>query len=73
MSNKNLKVGNWSIEKVEQKLADNHLQENQYNKELASIDKTFKALLIRKKKLAKLISKNMKYRNLLIKIFMKTK
>ncbi len=44
-----------------------HEQENEFNKEISQIDKLFRLKLQRKLKLQKLISKNMKYRNELIK------
>lgn len=73
MGNKNLKQGNWSIEKVYQKLKENHEQENTYNKENSDIDKKIKSLLIRKSKVNKMVSKNMKYRIILINILTKVK
>lgn len=44
-----------------------HEQENTFNKEMSKIDNQVKLLLIRKERLKKKISGNMKYRNWLIK------
>lgn len=49
------------------RLKEAHSLEDEYNKEMSKIDKQIKDLLSRKRILAKLISKNMKYRNSLIK------
>jgi len=52
---------------LNERLKSAHELENGYNKELSDIDKQIRHLERRKTKLAKLISKNMKYRNSLIK------
>lgn len=49
------------------RLKEAHDLEDTYNKEMSKIDKQVRHLMRRKQKLAKLISKNMKYRNSLIK------
>lgn len=59
---------NWTKEQTLQKLQKAHEQENEFNKEMSDIDKLFRIKTIRKQKLRKLISKNMKYRNQLIKM-----
>ena len=59
---------NWTKEDTLKRLQRAHEQENELNKEMSDIDKWIKVKLIRKIKIAKLISKNMKYRNVLIKM-----
>jgi len=49
-------------------LAALHEIEDEYNKELIRIDKQMGSLAIRKKVLARLISKNMKHRNRIINL-----
>lgn len=56
----------WSIEKIRTKLEQAHEQENEFNKEMSVVSFQIKQLVIKKAKLARQISKNMKYRNLLI-------
>jgi uncharacterized coiled-coil DUF342 family protein len=58
----------WTKEQTLEKLQKAHEQENEFNKEMSEIDKLFRQKNIRKAKLQKLISKNMKYRNQLIKM-----
>jgi hypothetical protein len=48
------------------KLTELHEHEDEFNKEMAKIDFNIKQLKARKEKLRKQISRNMKYRNLLI-------
>lgn len=48
------------------KLSQLHKGEDELNKQIGLIDKQIAQLLKQKLKLAKLVSKNMKYRNLLI-------
>ena len=62
------KKGNWAKEKIREKLKEAHEQENGFNKEMSKIDKQIGQLQIRKRKLARLISKNMIYRKKLIDI-----
>jgi hypothetical protein len=52
---------------IREKLKKAHEQENEYNIEIGNIDKQITKLHKRKVKLAKLISGNMKHRNMLIK------
>lgn len=59
---------NWTKEQTLEKLQRAHEQENEFNKEMSDIDKLFRIKTIRKLKLKKLISGNMKYRNKLIKL-----
>ena len=54
------------MKSIKDKLKELHQEENLLNKEICKIDKSIYILLKRKKKLASLVSKNMKYRNLLI-------
>lgn len=56
----------WSIEKIRTKLEQAHEQENEFNKEMNAVSFQIKQLEIKKAKLARRISKNVKYRNLLI-------
>lgn len=72
MKNKTLKIGDWTEEKVRAKILKSHEQENEYNSEIGSIDKQVKGLKFRKQRLTKLVSKNMKYRNLIV-TFLPTK
>lgn len=53
-------------EQILSKLKDCHKQEDDLNKALSEIDKEIDRLTKVKAKTSKLISKNMKYRNLLI-------
>jgi hypothetical protein len=53
--------------KIREKLLQAHRQENSMNIEIGKIDKEIKELQKRKKKLAGMVSSNMKYRNGLIK------
>lgn len=53
-------------EEKKQRLTKLHEQEDGYNKEVARINNQIKQLEIRKKKLARMISHNMKYRNKII-------
>lgn len=50
---------------IKEKLQQLHKGEDLLNVEIGNIDKEIKQLLQKKKKLAKSVSKNMKYRNLL--------
>jgi polyribonucleotide nucleotidyltransferase len=59
---------NWTKEQTLERLQRAHEQENELNKEIAQIDKLIKTKNIRKEKLRKLISQNMKYRNKLIEL-----
>lgn len=59
---------NWTKEQTLEKLRKAHEQENEFNKEMSDIDKLVKFKLERKKHLAIKISKNMSYRNKLIKM-----
>lgn len=52
---------------IRKKLKHLHDQEDAFNKEMGDIDNQIKFMLKRKAKFAKQISKNMKYRNELIK------
>jgi hypothetical protein len=54
-------------EKILQRLKKAHEQENAYNKEISTCNYQIKQATARKKKLAKFVSANMKYRNSLIK------
>lgn len=53
-------------ERILKKLKDCHEQENELNKNLSKIDTEIDRLTKQKFKISKSISKNMKYRNLLI-------
>jgi hypothetical protein len=53
-------------EKQRNRLHELHVEENKINKELTSIEKQIKTLLKRKQKLSKIVSHNMKYRNIII-------
>lgn len=55
-----------SEERLRKKLKKTHQLEDGYNIEIGQIDKQIKLLITRKKKLSRMISKNVKYRNLLI-------
>lgn len=59
---------NWTKQQTLQRLQKAHEQENAFNKELSDIDKLIRFKLERKKHLQNYISKNMKYRNKLIKM-----
>jgi hypothetical protein len=63
-----MKNGNWSTEKVREKLKQAHEQENEINKQISTIDNQIKFLSNKKTALAKRVSKNMQYRNNLIKL-----
>lgn len=66
MKNKTLKVGDWTEEKIRLKIATTHEQENDYNRKIGGLDNLSKYIKHEKAKLTKMVSKNMKYRNLLI-------
>lgn len=66
MKNKTLKKGDWDEAKIKRKIKENHEQEDSYNREIGNIDKQIKKLKTRKQALVKMVSKNMKYRNLII-------
>jgi len=51
---------------LRERLANAHKLEREYNIEIGKVDIQIKLLKLRKKKLARMISKNMKYRNKLI-------
>lgn len=55
-------------EKTKNKLAELHLHENEWNKEISILDATIKNCNKKKIKLAKQISNNMKYRNKLLSV-----
>jgi|HubBroStandDraft_2_1064218.scaffolds.fasta_scaffold00002_22 hypothetical protein len=57
-----------SKEKVRLQLIRAHEQENTLNKEMGKIDKQLRVLQLRKDKLARLVSKNVRYRNRMIKM-----
>ncbi len=59
---------NWTKQQTLEKLRRAHEQENEFNKEMSDIDKFVGEKLRRKEKLKKLVSKNMLYRNTLIKM-----
>ncbi len=51
---------------IRERLLKLHATENEINRELSKLDKQRKTIEIKKKKLAKRVSHNMKYRNQLI-------
>jgi hypothetical protein len=53
-------------DRIKNKLSELHLHENGWNKEISILDATIKKCEKEKIKLAKKISNNMKYRNLLL-------
>lgn len=53
-------------ETIRERLLKLHATENEINRELSGLDKQIKTIEIKKKKLAKRVSHNMKYRNQLI-------
>lgn len=53
-------------EQIKQRLTECHESENILNKELTRLDWTIKQTIKKKLKIAKKVSKNMKYRNVLI-------
>lgn len=55
-----------TVSYIKSKLDLLHRNEEEHNREIADIDKQIGILMIRKKKLSRFVSKNMKYRNLLI-------
>lgn len=57
---------NWTKEQTMAKLKRAHEQENEFNKEIGKIDKQIRVLIVKKDKLRRLISKNMKYCNKLV-------
>lgn len=55
-----------TTEEIRERLRDCKVAENAINTQLTGLDKTIKDCQKQKKKLAMLVSKNMKYRNSLI-------
>lgn len=55
-----------TTEQIRVKLLQLHKQENEMNKMISTYDKQIKDLEKKKYKVAKMISSNMKYRNILI-------
>lgn len=55
-----------TTEQVKEKLLTLHVKEDSMNKEMSVCDKQIRQLILKKTRLAKKISRNMKFRNLLI-------
>lgn len=55
-----------TTEQVKEKLLTLHVKEDSMNKEMSECDKQIRQLILKKTRLAKKISRNMKFRNLLI-------
>lgn len=55
-----------TTEQIRKKLLDLHIRENELNRKISKADNTIKGCRKEIEKLAKKVSKNMRYRNILI-------